>query len=868
MGFQIFFMIKKIFFLVITVSSSFDLYSQDNAISSEHKVILSILEKNYIKLDSLVRVGASVNSSLQYEEFNVSSLDIASLIGDTTAINFLLERKASVGIENTPMAFALLFGHLPAVKKLVQHNINFTGVANNPFLIITRQNPDCSVIVASEIYKSLQNNKLPDPELFGFYTVLEYVSECEQYFKEDIFDFILSTNYEITTTDIELLASFKEINSIVKIEESGKMPNLEEDCYLFDLLILSVEGNHISLFNNTLNKYNNFLKNSECDNNTYYSVLPLVIQLGKLNFFTSIKNYLDVNLLNQMDPQEIFRDIESTELNINHLYIFQQMNEMGYSFKTDIRKFDSHIEILCRNNSQSKYLLEIAEFFISKDSRNLSINKAIVEASKASNISLLKLLGGYNNGNYNYNDQEALLIAFINNRDESINFLLEKIDTIRIIYSLFDVADSEAEQKHLMKYCLKNQLITSNKIVNSYEELIKIQEDVVKSFQNQISQSASCLVEVQRNGQLIMRNFFRPNPHTVRKNDVLKTEMIKRSNSFSSELIVKGGPVNPKEGDLFVMKNGDKFYYNFTGNIEIPKISFNNNSQLVYPAYKLTVNYFTWDHDGKFHLDHSGRVFNLTDYESIILDGSFGSLKLNYSNIKGTQPNLLIKIDFNEPYNFSYKVKRSFTLKDRLLTYAVLYHNKFFYTDKRSIQSKNAITHNNIISQQAFLENYPTYTSSRLKELSKKLIDYNDNLIKLREFYFTHNELTIEVIPELKLMIELIINSDNVNDDLITKLEMLNAKIEQGHELAVTSNDFLDIFSSELFKSISQEVQLYQILILELAQFRSVEEIERDLNYNDNELLKMSMIIQPEEVLIEDLDLSGRGSNIKRIMGK
>ncbi len=311
------------------------------------------------------------------------------------------------------------------------------------------------------------------------------------------------------------------------------------------------------------------------------------------------------------------------------------------------------------------------------------------------------------------------------------------------------------------------------------------------------------------------------------------------------------------------------FEYSVLGEIMLPKIPLLDlNKSLVSPFVKIEVYYSGYDlffpkndkNTTTITITQGGVVIPYT-VSGVIIDRTIGDISIQVNGLTGTNPEIRVTIT-NDYYDFKgmnqFEVREELKERDneddRFAFYTKIYALKKLYAqDISNHYFKPYNSFLNLLSQKAIIKKYDVAAENSLRKAAEAFLELDDNSLKLVAFFAKFNQGVDYRLKKLKLMVDEAIQQTSDNK-MKEDLQSIRNELDKANENLGSSKTIIDAFSNRYFTLLQRKYIEYQVYLLELSQYKTIDEIKNLTKYTQNEKEKLKIVFDNENANLNNPD--------------
>lgn len=180
-----------------------------------------------------------------------------------------------------------------------------------------------------------------------------------------------------------------------------------------------------------------------------------------------------------------------------------------------------------------------------------------------------------------------------------------------------------------------------------------------------------------------------------------------------------------------------------------------------------------------------------------------------------------------------------------------------------TVTAKALATAMHVLSARAVDRNYPSSVQEALRRRALDVASLDKQTLELRDAILAHSELTAGDIDLLIARVDQLLATAPAS--ATPTLRQIRNQLASARASLQNTSDTLQIFSERFFSDIDRIVRDYQVLILELAQYVPVDDLDKVLSANvRNDILDR---LKASNTVIYDSTGGGRGAKIRAAFG-
>lgn len=851
---------------------------------TQKELYYAIMNNDTIALKASLLNGADPNHKFLDDAILLNPLVLAAGNGSTNTTNILLLNGAKLSKGNEELLTASWFNNVAMMNLLLLKGQSFNDSAKDGLHIISKGLDSSHWKGFCDLLRTMMERDSINSDNLHQYYFLMRIAESDAdtmrtleaikvYIKiRGLDDDALSALLEDKPQLLDTLSKEFEFQTVL-LNLSG--------CKKLEILQRNLLGNNmqakrkiiLSLKDKDVNDINS------CKYGLYTVYLRQIIEQADDKSFWEFEPALDINFLSSLGANTIFGFIMSHPVRESHFEIITHLLDKGYAFKEINEEHINLLQMLCYNQYQGEFRNRLIDYLISKSKGDKNfLSQAYYFAEDE--LTIRKLVS--NGADIHHRLTEKLERLMLLNKVPELSYILENVDIIENIRGLVDQADSSEEIQVLKNFILKRKLVNSE-LTSIGKPLLTLTQDVFKVLSNSVLYNARVWKQ-HMHGGTVPTKLFENSPLIIPANkDIFNLATFEKNVripdgiypnyeldfDFSVKSYTAQAPTMYIEG-VPIIKKGDKIFNKGALEIMIPKMSFESTSAIFFPTIDVRCNC-----SGKgevIKVISNGKEMILNEIATVIIDLSQGDFILNISNLQGWSMSCNISLIANWPVlpsaykPYANTISSSFLEKERIKNYADLYDNTLYNSNITAL--KNAQVSTNILSHRMYSEKYPEYVADQLRQSAERITSMDENLNKLRQFYVLNQKITGQNILDLRILFQKIDLKDITDILLKQKLEQLNQLLINHANDGEIVNQYLELFTSQYFRNVNQEISSYQGLILELAQFVSDNQIKEIYDKSKIDVKRLHRIILKDENVITSEDQNGRGKFLRTLISK
>ena len=873
-----FFICSLLFYLLLSATN----VAFGSSSKGDTSLLIHVIDQ---KLDS-ARFDLEHGANPNYEPLEgFSAFVVACTYGNTAMIELLMTHGADADpTKNTGMGFAIIYGNLDALKFLRSKHVPYTGSAKYPLHLCAAATDKALFNYTLQMIKAAltaPGATLPPGGLNG-------IPEPSPVFYEPVAEYILSDGNDIMAvndegkTPFDVALNEKRLPAINFFLSNNGL--LAGDKRAAGLLSLEIDSNRLDDYKMIVTKYVQ-------PNDNLTALLPKILIKGEQAYYQSLSDKhvsfqfenpgstsSDRYVLNTLFEceRDSVRIHQRSILNKGHFALLSKIFSDGYKIHRydDYEDPKSPLATLCESSGTSAFRDSIAVLLTRNgNGDSISVNNAFITACANNSGLINKLIAPPCDVNYQSN--RCLHEALAANNENAVKLIFDQssLSIADLEGFLLEVSQSWAA-KYFLRYVLKEQVIKPDVPNYSYSDYLHLVDRNKQLLLSNIDIFRGIIyLDINRRGTIIT-TLIRPDyvnypvPESSNLYKWFRLSSYQNIYNYTVSNRMSAAAINVTQNDL-IFRIGDQMYYHdLTGSFTVPKIAFDINNQLLYTGVTINNEVYS-DVKTPLKVTQNGDIFMIAPHNNLTLDRSNGDILVNIGAGQKGPPidnNVDVTVSVN-PLG-EIQIPSGLSDNDRLKLYLKLYIYKAKYNKPdNSLNFKSYITLLNHTSLKARFEKYDEYAKQQVSQLAGTILGYDKNIIALRNFYFSYNELTIEQLPQLKqIILRVLVNLDE-SSPLYPILTALQKKISETTDVSAISVNYLQIFSDQFFKQVQDLLAKFQISVLELAQYITDDQLSQYLALTDANRQKLKQTYNDKEIFIKDNTLNGRGSRIKSILG-